>query len=244
MFADVLSDSPWANRSHRGWTTLASFAVQAIAVGVLLLLPLLYTQGLPGLALTAALVVPAPPPGPPSLGHPGRRRSTSNISSDGSVLEPPRIPDTIAQLSETEAPAPVDTGSLSIWGSTGDRRAGSGVVGSTGIAMYAVAPPPPPKPAARVLRPSTIMEGQLVHRVQPEYPILARQARIQGEVVLRAMISREGTIEGLQVVSGHPMLAPAAMTAVRQWRYRPCYLNGEPVEVETQVTVKFILGGG
>jgi protein TonB len=89
-----------------------------------------------------------------------------------------------------------------------------------------------------------MMEGNLIHRVQPEYPPLARQARIQGEVVLHAVISRDGTIENLQVVSGHPMLVQAAVSAVRQWRYRPYYLNGEPMEVETQVTVNFILSDG
>ena len=88
------------------------------------------------------------------------------------------------------------------------------------------------------------MEGNLVHRVQPEYPALARQARVQGQVVLQAIISRDGAIENLQVLRGHPMLVQAALDAVRQWRYRPYVLNGEPVEVETQVTVNFILGGG
>jgi protein TonB len=89
-----------------------------------------------------------------------------------------------------------------------------------------------------------MMEGNLIYRVQPRYPVLAIQARVQGQVVLRAMISREGAIENLQVLSGPGMLAPAALDAVRQWRYRPYVLNGEPVEVETQVTVNFVLGGG
>ena len=89
-----------------------------------------------------------------------------------------------------------------------------------------------------------MMEGNLILRVQPVYPVLARQARIQGTVVLRAVISREGAIEKLQVASGHPMLVQAAMDAVRQWRYRPYFLNNEPVEVDTQVTVKFVLSGG
>ncbi len=88
------------------------------------------------------------------------------------------------------------------------------------------------------------MEGNLIHRVQPEYPQLARQARIQGTVVLRAVISREGRIENLQVLSGHPLLAPAALDAVRQWRYRPYFLNDQPLEVETQITVNFTLTGG
>ena len=88
------------------------------------------------------------------------------------------------------------------------------------------------------------MEGNLIHRVQPLYPPLARQARIQGQVVLRAVIRRDGVIENLQVLSGHPMLVQVAIDAVKQWRYRPFSLNGEPVEVETQVTVNFVLSGG
>ena len=86
-----------------------------------------------------------------------------------------------------------------------------------------------------------MMEGNLIYRVQPEYPQLARQARIQGTVVLRAIISREGRIENLQALSGHPLLVPAAMEAVRLWRYRPYSLNDQPVEVETQITVNFTL---
>ena len=88
------------------------------------------------------------------------------------------------------------------------------------------------------------MEGNLVHRVQPEYPALARSAGIQGPVLLRAVISRQGRIENLQVLAGHPMLVKAALDALRQWRYRPYILNNEPVEVETQVTVNFVLSGG
>jgi protein TonB len=88
------------------------------------------------------------------------------------------------------------------------------------------------------------MEGNLIYRVKPQYPPLAWQARIQGIVVLRAMISREGKIENLQVITGHPLLVKSAMDAVLQWRYRPYYLNNEPVEVETRVTVNFTLSGG
>jgi protein TonB len=85
-------------------------------------------------------------------------------------------------------------------------------------------------------------EGDLVHKVLPTYPPLARAARIQGQVLLQAMISKQGTIENLRVLAGHPMLVPAAIEAVRQWRYRPYILNNEPVEVETQITVNFGLG--
>jgi protein TonB len=88
-----------------------------------------------------------------------------------------------------------------------------------------------------------MMEGNLLRRVQPAYPPLARSARIQGQVVLAAVISKEGMIENLHVLEGHPMLVRAALDAVSQWRYRPYILNNEPVEVETRITVNFSLSG-
>lgn len=101
----------------------------------------------------------------------------------------------------------------------------------------------PIHPAASVhpIRISSMLPGSLIRRVEPTYPPLARSARVQGPVVLEAIISKTGTIEHLQLISGHPMLAPAAIDAVRQWRYKPYILNSEPIEVETQITVNFTL---
>ena len=245
MFADSLLDSPWADRSRRGWTTLASFALQAAAAGVLLLLPLLYTQGLPQLQLMAALVVPTPPPAPPPT-HSVRnaRQTTSNVASDGRVIAPRSVPREILHVNESDVSPPVELGGLGVTGGTGNSMARNGVFDSIGRESNVVLPPPPPAVAAHPLRISRMMEGNLVYRVQPQYPPLARQARVQGTVLLHATISREGKIENLQVVSGHPLLVPAALDAVRQWRYRPYVLNNEPVEVETQITVNFTLSGG
>ena len=89
-----------------------------------------------------------------------------------------------------------------------------------------------------------VAQGLLIREVKPEYPSLARQARIQGSVILQALIGKDGSVQNLRVISGHPMLVQAAMEAVKQWRYKPYYLNGEPVEVETQVNVNFTLLGG
>lgn len=88
-----------------------------------------------------------------------------------------------------------------------------------------------------------VSKGLLTFRVEPTYPPLARQAHIQGVVVLTALIDKDGSIQNLEVVSGHPMLAPAAIEAVKQWRYKPFLLNGQPVAVETTVTVTFQLRG-
>jgi periplasmic protein TonB len=244
MFADSLLDSRWADRSRRGWTTLASFTAQAVAAGVLFLLPLFYTQVLPQFQLVSRLVAPSPPPPPPAPETArNARANTSNLSPDGRVIAPPSVPREIASVDESSAPPPVDVSGLGVLGSTGDSTARTGILNSIGSGLNTVVPPPP-TPSARPPRVSRVMEGNLIYRVQPQYPPLARQARIQGIVVLRAMISREGKIENLQVIAGHPLLVKSAIDAVLQWRYRPYYLNNQPVEVETQVTVNFTLSGG
>jgi protein TonB len=102
----------------------------------------------------------------------------------------------------------------------------------------------PPKVAPQKVRVSQgVLQGNAISQPKPQYPPIARQARISGSVVLQATISKAGTIENLHVISGHPMLIQAAMDAVRQWKYKPYLLNGDPVEVDTQITVNFTMGG-
>jgi periplasmic protein TonB len=241
MFAEYC-DSTLSQHSHRGWTTLASFSLQALIVGVLLATPLLYNHALPRLTFRPPMLMPpAPPPAAPVGSHVSTPvpATSSNHLTAIVLTTPSRIATGIA--AGPDAPPPVDAGALG-FGRRDGTPGGTGSVLNGILYPSAVGPPPQPPPVARAPRPSRMMEGNLIHRVQPEYPVLARQARIQGAVVLRAVISREGNIENLQVVSGHPMLAPAALEAVRQWRYRPYSLNGEAVEVETQVTVNFVLG--
>ena len=242
MFADSLLESPWEARSRRGWTTAVSFAAQMLGLGILLALPLLYTEGLPTLKLIASGAPVAPPPGERQIETRRQSAGAHSLPSDRHVLNVPRELPTHGVQPETagaaEEPIPCPT---CVPGGTGDTQANIGIPGSVG-------PPPPviPLPAKPVAKPpivSHMMEGNLIYRVQPTYPPLARSARIQGSVVLRAVISRAGTIENLQVLNGPPLLVRAAMDAVQQWRYRPYVLNGEAVEVETQVTVNFLLNG-
>lgn len=239
MFTDFVDDSL---NFHRGWTTVVSFALEFLAVGALLLLPQIYPQALPRLQLLGRdIIAPPPPPGPPPAQprpHPAGPTST-NMSGE-QIVTPAQIPDSIANLHEAELPPPADP--MGHWVMAGTGRGGD-VFGSVGLP---VAPPPMPSPLPTVSRPlhvSHMMEGNLIYRVQPEYPALARQARVQGTVILHALISRDGKIENLQLVSGHPLLVQAATAAVRQWRYRPYFLNDQPVEVETQITVNFTLSG-
>lgn len=101
-----------------------------------------------------------------------------------------------------------------------------------------------PKVAVQRIRVSQgVVAGLVIHKVQPNYPQLAKTARVQGNVQLAALIGKDGTIQNLHVLSGHPLLTQAALDAVKQWRYKPYILNGEPVEVDTQITVIFSLSG-
>jgi periplasmic protein TonB len=217
--------------------------VQALAVGLLLTLPFWYAQSLPQLRSMIEHI--ATPPGlPPAVQHTRTdSASTSNIRRHV-LITPPNIPSVIEIPNRTEVPpAPDLPAGYGVSVGADGRGSLNPVFGSIGDGTNPIVLPPPPS-VARQLRPSRMMEGNLIYRVQPVYPLLARQARIQGTVLLRAVISREGTIENLHVVSGSPMLVPAAIDAVRQWRYRPYFLNDQALEVETQVTVIFVLSGG
>jgi TonB family protein len=99
-------------------------------------------------------------------------------------------------------------------------------------------------PPQRVRVSSGVMAGLLISKVNPTYPDDAKQARIQGVVLLHVQIDKEGNVEKIELISGHPLLAPAAIEAVQQWKYKPYLLNGNPIEVDTQVQVNFMLAGG
>jgi protein TonB len=231
-------ENAWDQSARRRWTTLASFTLQAFGLSLLLAIPLLTIQGPPRLQwLDSPILTPpsAPPPPPPGQ-HPTH---SSNLSGEH-LLSITRIPLTIADLHEPQVGSAPDLDSTGVPGGIGTGR---GIPGGIGNPAVDVAPPPAPV-LAHPLKISHWAEGNVIYRVQPVYPTLARQARVQGAVELRAIISKAGTIENLIVVRGHPMLATAAIEAVRRWRYRPYLLNNEPIEVETEITVNFVLSGG
>jgi protein TonB len=163
---------------------------------------------------------------------------------NGQLRTPTKIPQKVQMIKEDEAPPPSMASAGVVGGVPGGVPGGSmgGVIGSVLSSMPTVAPKIATPQRVRVS--SGVVSGLLLRRVNPVYPPLARQARIQGVVLLQAQISKTGDIENLQLISGHPMLAPAAIEAVKQWKYKPYLLNGEPVEVDTQVQVNFTLSGG
>ena len=234
-------ETTWDQSARRRWTTLASFTMQALGLSLLLLIPTVSVQKPPELWTRFAegpfLAPPeaSPQPSPPGAGHASRASELNGIH----VVAPPSIPPEIARVNDIGVPAAPDVSRIGVRNSTGERRTGFFGPSEESVAIV----PLPPPVSAHPLRISHWAEGNIIHRVQPVYPILAHQARIQGSVRLRAIISRAGTIENLTVLSGHAMLIKAALEAVEQWRYRPYLLNGEPIEVETDITVNFVLAG-
>lgn len=158
------------------------------------------------------------------------------------LTAPTKIPKTVKMVHEEAAPAAAS--GFGVAGGMGD-SSGGGAIGGIFGGMGTAPAPPAVKPATpkKIAISSGVAQGNLINKTQPVYPAIAKAARIQGTVVLAATISKTGTIENLRVISGPQMLQAAAMDAVKTWRYRPYLLNGEPVEVETQVNVIFNLGG-
>jgi protein TonB len=171
----------------------------------------------------------------------------------GRLMAPKSIPKEIAQIKEEELPPP-STGAVGVVGGVPGGVPGGtpgGVIGGILGSVPTAAPPPPPPPVKKEEpKPATpqrirvggnVQQARLVRQPRPAYPPLAKQARIQGVVKLNAIIARDGTIQNLTVISGHPLLVQSAMDAVKQWVYQPTLLNGEAVEVVTQIDVNFTL---
>jgi protein TonB len=171
------------------------------------------------------------------------------VTVEDIMKAPTVIPKTVKII--RDAPEPVsNAGAVGVVGGIPGGVPGGQFGGVLGAALGSVltsaaAPPPPPPPKAvtpkRIRVGGQVESAKLIFRPNPEYPQLAKMARIQGTVRLEAIISKDGTIQDLHVVSGHPLLVKAALDAVSRWRYQPTLLNGEPVEVVTEVDVNFTL---
>jgi len=215
----------------RRWTALVSFALQAAAVAAAMVYPLLYPQSLP--RLMRPIFVPASNAEVPIL------PAKSSVHSSSALIQHPLVVNNRRFTFQRSNHQATDAGDVQPPDFTA--VVGPGVPGvANSVAAENVRPVLTPAPT-HSLRTSVVMEGNLIHRVEPQYPAMAKQIHLEGTVVLRAIISRDGNIKRVQVASGPGLLAGAAREAVRQWRYRPYLLNNEPVEVETQITVNFIL---
>jgi periplasmic protein TonB len=233
MFNELVVSGDQA-RTHKPWSVALSALIQATILGVLILIPLLYTEVLPKAMLNTFLVAPPPPPPPP----PQQQvvKVVPKVINLQKMVAPTVIPKNVAVVKE-EAPVVYTNGSEGVNGGTGSVL--GGLIGSG-----PAGPPPPPPPAApqRIRVGGQVEAASLVNKIEPQYPPIAKTAHVAGTVVLHAIIGKDGAIRELQFVSGPPLLMKAAMDAVKEWRYKPTTLNGEAVEVDTTVDVVFSLG--
>jgi len=230
-------------RTNKPYTVFLSMALQVGFLAILILIPLIYTEALPKTLMSSILLAPPPPPPPPPPPAPAQIvhvKPQAHLMDAGKLVAPKVIPKDVKIIKEDAAPP--DMGGIA-GGVPGGVAGGSmgGVIGGV-IGGAGIAPPPPPRPTVTRTRVGgAVQAAKLVNRVQPIYPPLARQTRISGTVRLHAIIAKNGSVEQLTVESGHPLLVQSALDAVRQWRYQPTLLNGEPVEVDTEIDVIFSL---
>ncbi|HLK64864.1 MAG TPA: TonB family protein [Bryobacteraceae bacterium] len=254
MFEQTFVDT---GKTKKTWTVMTAFICQIAFISILIVLPLVFFEGLPTATLQAFLTAPPPPPPPPpppAAAPPVRVVKVIPRQFDAGKLTAPKvIPKEVAQIKEEELPPPTMGVAGVVGGVPGGVAGGTpgGVLGGIIGSVPSAAPPPPPPPPQkkeekaatpqRIKIGGAVQQAKLVRQPHPVYPPLAKQARISGVVKLSAIISRDGTIQKLEVISGHPLLVPAALEAVKQWVYQPTLLNGEPVEVVTQIDVNFTL---
>jgi protein TonB len=244
----------------RSAMVVCSIVFQTILVTALVIVPILFTAS-PDLRKFAVtmLVTPTPPLGlPAALPKPPRAVATPptptrTLVRQGKMTIPMAVPKHAAMISEAQPAPELNPGAV-----TGGVYGGlpADLAGLMPGGMVDPLPPPPPTaavvPTAPVIsRPKgplrvggDVRAPHSISRVEPEYPLLARQARIEGDVIISAVIDPHGSVVEMKVVSGPPMLYPAAMAALRQWKFEPTYLNGEPWPIQYEVTLHFLLGAG
>lgn len=247
MFSDSLLEFG-AQKKRKALATSTAFIFNFMVISFMLAVPLMFTEELPKAQLFTFLVAPPPPPPPPPPAAAAVQKVVHQIQTDmlntGQLRTPAKIPQRIQMIKEDEAPPAMSGGGV-VGGVPGGIPGGQlgGVIGGivSSSSNLSAIPKFVPATPQRIRISGGVTKGLLIHREEPPYPTLARAARVQGEVVLSAIIDGNGQIQNLQLVSGHPMLVPAALAAVKQWRYKPYLLNGQPVEVETTITVIFAL---
>jgi len=248
-FIGYLIYSAMKTDNWRRATIPIAYILEGCLVGLFVLVPLIYTEALPSAQLMTFLSAPPPPPPPPpppAAATPGR--IVQRITVEDNLKAPTVIPKTVRIIKDEPEPLN-NAGAVGVVGGVPGGVPGGqlgGVMGGVlGGVLSPAAPPPPPPPKAatpkRIRVGGQVESARLIFQPKPEYPPLAKMARIQGTVRLEAIISKDGTIQDLKVVSGHPLLVKAAVDAVQHWRYQPTLLNGEPVEVVTEVDVNFTL---
>jgi protein TonB len=235
LFHDV-TDRRATQGKARGGTLFVSIVAHALIITAVVVVPLFATDVLPLIAdggLTP-YVVPVVPP-PPVVVAPAQERTHTATPTAKPNIAP-------VEASDHPGPEPTPDNALVCGGCVVGPAPTDGVIGSIGIPVSQVAPPPPPPPVTqKIIRATALNMPKKIHDVAPEYPELALRARVEGVVIIEAVIAVDGSIRDARVLRSQPLLDRAAVDAVRQWRYEPTRLNGQPVPVIVTVTVQFHL---
>lgn len=245
MFEDLIVSTK-GEKTNTSWAVVVSTLVQSLLLAILILIPLIYTEALPKTMLTTWIAAPPPPPPPPPPAVAVQRiaRPMVKLMHNGQMMAPTIIPKKVEIIHESDTPPDVGGVVGGVPGGVPGGSAGGVLGGIIGGVVGSNLPPPPKAPApVRIRVGGNVQQAMLVRQVLPVYPPIAKTAHISGSVILHAIIGKDGTVEHLALISGPPLLVRSAMDAVQQWRYRPTMLNGEPVEVDTTITVVFTLGG-
>jgi periplasmic protein TonB len=239
VFSELLESDSTKKTTHKSWAVALSGISQGIVLAALILIPLLHSQALEMAWLRPRIFAPVPlvPQPPPS--QPPKASSGPRLLHGNHLIMPPFVPARVNIFRGPELPPEVGPGgqSNSIW----EEIPPLTTIDKIAAANRAVLPPTTTDLPSRVKRGGDVEQARLIEQIKPIYPLLAKQTHTQGVVVLHAIIGKDGEVAELQLISGHPLLVRAAMEAVRQWRYRSTLLNGEPVEVDTTITVTFRL---
>src|SRR5260370_39567535 len=215
MFDDLVESTAVRKKTNKGWAVILSGLVQTFILGILILIPLIYTEALRRAMLPTLLLAPPPPPPPPPPPAPVKVvvKPVARLIQSGKLMQPRAIPKEVAVFKEAELPPDVisNTNQGGVFG---------GIPGQ-GLIANSAALPPPPKAAtpARIKQGGQVKAAAIITQTRPVYPALARQARIQGNVVLHAIIDKEGKVAQLEVRSRHPLLGQAGLDALKQLPY-------------------------
>ena len=258
IFKDLPATFP-AQDEYKKSSLISSLIFHGVLVAAVVVIPLLIPQAIPGRALLVALVapLPAPPAAAPAApkemavaSAPRPVKQADVIVKPDAIIMPVEVPRDLVRI--VDAPGAPQTGVIGgIPGGVPGGIAG-GIVGgvlyenSLANVVPPAPPPPPPPPPTRVVVPAgpvrvggLVKEPRSIKIVHPAYPAMASRARVSGTVVLEATLTKDGTVEEIRVLSGHPLLTQAAIDCVKQWRYEPTLLNGVPVSVIMTATIRF-----
>lgn len=251
LFAEVMLEKSSTRPPRRLPKVVVSLGVHGLLLVALLLIPLYFTEAIDIHRFNETMLVapPAAPPPPPPPAVAAVARPAAELKKvlpiPGKLMAPRVVPNQVAQTSEAPGGPDLMAGLTSGAGLPGGVLGGQpggvlgGIVGGSGSYVPAALAASAPQAPVRVG--GAIRAPRLLFRVEPAYPLLARQAKLEGSVVIDAVIDEHGNVVEMHALSGSPLLIPAAMDALRQWRYAPTLVNGQAVPVELTVTLTFRL---